>query len=256
MAVCPKCGGQNFQYELRSAGTYSQANYYRTGVKNSWIIPAGRKTRRSYRKQQTVGFCRDCGYVENKQEQAQGCAYLLIAAVLLVLLIGSSISSCVSQIAPKSTTLHQNEASSALSDEIWQRDITDLSEFDYYIEDGTIILTSYNGQQSKIKIASMYDVDGEKMQVIALEGTFALKSIKSVIVPNGVTQITSNTFNSCGVKYLYFPASLIDFNGWSYLHDVEKIYYGGNKGQWDALSSGNWNSVNIACDVNISTLTK
>lgn len=62
MAVCPKCGGRNFRYELRSAGTRSRTNYYRTGVRQSWVIPAGRKTYRGQRLQKSVGICADCGY--------------------------------------------------------------------------------------------------------------------------------------------------------------------------------------------------
>lgn len=62
MAQCPRCGSYNAKYELRAAGTDSRSSYYRTGVKKSWILPAGRKTYSSNRRQKTVGFCPDCGY--------------------------------------------------------------------------------------------------------------------------------------------------------------------------------------------------
>ena len=62
MARCPRCGSYNARYELRAAGTDSKSSYYRTGVKKSWILPAGRKTYSSNRRQKSVGFCPDCGY--------------------------------------------------------------------------------------------------------------------------------------------------------------------------------------------------
>ena len=78
MAICPNCGSDKFRYELRSAGTRSKSNYYRTGGDDSWIIPAGQKTYKSQRKDKAVGFCPDCGYIEDKQtQQKSGWFYLL-----------------------------------------------------------------------------------------------------------------------------------------------------------------------------------
>ena len=71
MAVCPKCGSDKFHYELRSAGSQAKTNYYRTGVKDSWLVPAGRKKRNSDLKQKTVGFCPDCGYMTDKPMPVQ-----------------------------------------------------------------------------------------------------------------------------------------------------------------------------------------
>lgn len=78
MAICPNCGSDKFRYELRSAGTRSKSNYYRTGVDDSWIVPAGQKTYKSQRKDKTVGFCPDCGHIEDKQaQQKSGWYYVL-----------------------------------------------------------------------------------------------------------------------------------------------------------------------------------
>lgn len=76
MAKCPRCGSLKFRYELRAAGTRSKSNYYRTGFGDNWIIPAGQKTYKSQRKQKSVGFCPDCGYIEEKQER--GCLFYLL----------------------------------------------------------------------------------------------------------------------------------------------------------------------------------
>ena len=78
MATCPRCGSDAFHYELRSGGTKSKTNSYRTGIKGSWIVPAGRKKLNSDRKQKTIGFCPDCGYKTDKplpvQRQQTGTA--------------------------------------------------------------------------------------------------------------------------------------------------------------------------------------
>ena len=74
MAICPKCGSDKFHYQLRSAGTRSKSNRYRTGVDDSWLIPASQKTYKSERKQKAVGFCPNCGYIEEKKEEEKmGC---------------------------------------------------------------------------------------------------------------------------------------------------------------------------------------
>ena len=62
MAICPRCGGYRFRYELRAAGTRSKTYFYRTGVKKSWLFPTGRRSYNSRRLQRSVGFCPDCGY--------------------------------------------------------------------------------------------------------------------------------------------------------------------------------------------------
>lgn len=81
MAKCPRCGRSHFRYELRSAGTRSKSNYYRTGIKNSWFIPAGQKSRNSQRDQKSIGICPDCGYIEEQKEK--GCIYYLLYLLFL-----------------------------------------------------------------------------------------------------------------------------------------------------------------------------
>ncbi len=62
---------------------------------------------------------------------------------------------------------------------------------------------------------------------------------KEMIVLATVTSIADNTFNSCGIDYLYLPASLLDFSGWNYFHNVEAIFYGGTEEAWAVLYTGN-----------------
>ena len=278
MAVCPNCGSHNFRYELRAAGTRSTTNYYRTGVKNSWVLPAGQKTYHSQRKQKAVGICLDCGYVEERQEK--GCLFYLLCLLFFpislsvwfykakairldkkwrALIIAGfwALFIVLAGILPR-----QNDTQSTAGDtpaSVWNTQYAELTDFDYYIDGHSIVLKSYKGHSSKIRIAPSYNVDGEVMPVIELDGTFTLKSIDSVIVPEGVTRIVSNTFNSCGVKNLYLPATLVDFTGWNYFHDVQKLYYGGKEEQWNTLFTGDRSRlgvVQVICDTDPNTLLR
>ena len=113
-----------------------------------------------------------------------------------------------------------------------------MTAFDYYIDGAGIVLKEYHGDETRVNIAQTYNVDGVELPVLALDGTFVLQQVRSVIVPESVTAIGHNTFNSCGVKYLYLPVSLEDFTGWGYFHDVDKIYYGGSESEWADLYTG------------------
>ena len=72
----------------------------------------------------------------------------------------------------------------------------------------------------------------------------------------------NNTFNSCGVEYIYLPKSLVSAGtGWpfyDYFHDVKKIYFGGSEEEWYELTGGAERSdidvVEIIYDANIDDL--
>lgn len=121
---------------------------------------------------------------------------------------------------------------------IWAQGYTDIEEFNYYIDGEKLYIKEYKGNDRKVKINSEYTIDNKKYKVVELmDGTFALESIESAIIPEGVKKMENNTFNSCGVKYVYLPSTLKEISSsfLDYFHDVEKIYYGGSKKQWDKL---------------------
>lgn len=121
---------------------------------------------------------------------------------------------------------------------IWAGTATQLESFEYYLNGESITLTGYSDSDKKVNIAPEYDIDGNSCKVVSLDGTFVLDRITSAIIPEGVKSISDNAFNSCGVKYLYLPSTLTDFNGWHYFHDGEKLYYGGTEQQWNSLYTG------------------
>lgn len=92
MANCPKCGSL-LKYELRSAGTTSKTKYYRTGVKKSWIIPAGRKTTKSQRSTYVDAYCPKCGYhppVEAQKGDSKR-FWIILGVIILIGIIGSTL---------------------------------------------------------------------------------------------------------------------------------------------------------------------
>lgn len=142
---------------------------------------------------------------------------------------------------------------------IWASEATRLESFDYYVDGDNITLTGYSGNEKKVNIAPVYDVDGKNVKVTILDGTFALDRITSAIVPEGVESISDNAFNSSGVKHLYLPSTLTEFDGWHYFHNGEKLYFGGSEAQWKKLFTGKRNDLDfkqIVFEAKIEDLTR
>ena len=112
------------------------------------------------------------------------------------------------------------------SKSVWATDYTDIEEFDYYLDGENLYIKDYDGHDKKVRINSTYNIDGKERHVVALtDGTFALGRVESVIVPEGVTSVDGNTFNSCGIKFLYLPESLTEVPSgfWGYFHDMNNF---------------------------------
>ena len=250
--VCPRCGSANIKFQMQSAGIDSTSNHYHTGA-TGFLIPANKGTYSSTYRNKTVGFCPDCGYqwTAYEDKKSHGCLFYLLCflfwpialpilfyqsdkikmkkGVRLIIIIGVYALLIIAGLSGKSSNSDPQNVS------IWASDYTDISEFDYYIEANEIHLKEYNGSSKKVNIAPAYEIDGTRMNVVSLDGTFVVKRTSSIIVPEGVVSMSRNVFNSCGATYYYLPSTLTDFDGWSYFHDVEKIYYGGTEDQWAAL---------------------
>ena len=138
----------------------------------------------------------------------------------------------------KTDTTETGDIATTENESIWAENYTSIDDFDYYIDGDSLYLKDYNGKEKKVSIASSYEIEGVEYNVVALkEGTFALHSVDSVIIPEGVVSVENNTFNSCGIEYVYLPSTLEEINSTflRYFHDVEKIYYGGTEEQWNSL---------------------
>ena len=138
--------------------------------------------------------------------------------------------------------IENSTTKSTTDNSIWAKEYTSIEEFDYYIDENNIYIKEYKGNSKKVKIKSKYEINGKKHKVKKFtEGVFAVSDVDSVILPEGLTYIASNTFNSCGIKYVYIPSTLkpVDegYNFYNYFYEVEKIYYGGTKEQWKKLTN-------------------
>ena len=134
------------------------------------------------------------------------------------------------------------------SKSVWATEYTDLEDFDYYFDGNEVYIKEYKGHDDKIKVNSTYKVDGKDRKVVSFsDGTFFARSVDSVILPEGTTHLDNNTFNSCGIKYLYIPKSLksVDNTFWGYFHDMEKIYYGGSESDWKKLCKVDRSDVDV-----------
>lgn len=252
MAVCPKCGGTNIKFHREPVGTSYNSYYRRTGVKSSWIFPAG--IRNGHRKiaYRTVGLCSDCGHTWGIESDVQhsGWWYLFLLLIWPIALSvwfwktnafqldkkwRAVILSIAWLILISGVLISESKMVGTESSSIWASSYAELNDFEYYIDGNEIYIKDYRGNSKKVCINSSYSVDGTPMNVVSFDGTFALDSVISVIIPDGTRHMSNNVFNSCGIEYVYLPASLEEFKGWSYFHNVEKIYYGGTEEQWSAL---------------------
>ena len=269
MAVCPKCGGANIKFQREPVGTSYNSYYRRTGVKSSWIFPSG--IRNGHRKiaYRTVGLCSDCGHTWEIESEVQhsGWWYLFLLAIWPIALSvwfwktpalrldkrwRAAILS-VAWLILIAGALSSEVERSIESNSIWASSYADLDDFEYYIDGNEIYIKDYRGSSKKVRINSSYDVEGTAMNVVSFDGTFALDSVTSVII----RYVSNNIFNSCGIEFVYLPASLEEFKGWSYFHNVEKIYYGGTEEQWSSFCTvdrSKLDVVQIICNTNPNEL--
>jgi hypothetical protein len=255
---CPNC--HSHDVKIHSLRTGSQSQTYMKGYGTathfhflSQIFGSirGKKTNNIVYTFKREAICQNCGFnydyltnedVENikqrnKSKLIQSIIFLVLAIMLNVGLV--SYSNTHNKSSSNKTTVTTNTVNS--NNSIWASDYTDISEFDYYLDGDQIYLKKYNGDSTKVKIKSSYEIEGKQYKVISFsEGVFAFKDVDSVILPDSLETMPDNTFNSCDLKCVYIPASLhknkSGYAFYCYFHDVDTIYYGGNEEQWKVLT--------------------
>ena len=237
MAKCKRCGSTKVTFHREYAGSTYRSTHRRTGVKHSLFAPSGIRCGKRSSRYVTVGLCKNCGYswTLNKSGFCSDIIDTALGLLIITIVIGAFIGP------ERNVSSNNNVTSQTISEStpssIWSSIDTPLSDFSYYIENEEIHLEKYKGTSTSVKIASFYEVEGTKMPVVSLEGTFTLKHIDSAIIPEGVTYIVPHSFNSCGIKYVYLPSTLNNFSGCLYFHKMIKLYYGGSEEQWDSSFS-------------------
>lgn len=142
---------------------------------------------------------------------------------------------------------------------VWAQEYAPLDDFEYYVDyDNTLHLTQYTGNDTKISISPVYEVDGIEMSVTALENAFRNKNkMTSLIIPSTVTAISDNELNGVKLQYIFLPASIESFNGWSNFNNVQRLFYGGTISEWEAICTAEREDINIVrivCEADPSSL--
>lgn len=256
---CPNCGADSVLISSRMEGVTASSDL---SYERSFVLPNHRAKVRGQAgtqiRRQRIARCKKCGFdypyftaQEVKNVQTDSNVKLIIAVVVcaVFIILGFGAKDGESQSGAAESKAEVNS--------VWAAEYTPLDDFKYYIDGNEITLTGYNGRDKKINIAPEYELEGKEYRVVSLDGTFALSSVTSVIVPEGVMSVADNTFNSTGIKFLYLPSTLEKFNGWSYFHDTQKLYYGGTEEQWSALYTHDRSSIDVVqiiCAANVSDL--
>lgn len=237
---CPKCNSENVSFQLRSAGSTSTTAYHQFGD----YYKTGSRTRTSKQNYKSVALCQHCGHLwePDAVEEPPKKSRPFWKRLLLVIIVISLLKSC---------------GYSSEEKTIWAESYTPISSFEYYIDNDTLHLKKYVGDEKNVFIAPYYEVHGKQMPVISMDGVFAIKSVNSVIVSEGILEIANNAFNSCGIEYLYLPSTLSNFDGWNYFHDMRELHFGGTESRWKQLfedDRSDLDVVEIICNSSITNI--
>lgn len=247
---CPNCGSNDIKIHSIQTGETSSSNisgngnsvtYDILGLRTSSSINGRKNSRKEYEFKRE-GICQECGFNFNyytwddiHNVKVNSKIKFILSSIFLVI----SIILCVLSYSNLSGFEKTNETTNG---NIWASKYTSIEDFDYYLDGNNVYLKEYIGNSKKIRIDNSYNINGKIYNVVSFaDGVFTFKNVYSVILPEGLTTMPANTFNSSDIKYVYIPESLKSDNSkypfYKYFHDVEKIYYGGTEEQWKKLTN-------------------
>ena len=200
----------------------------------------------------TVAVCKNCGNAFNPNEKVELVAELYALAFVVIILLVLGFGSGIFQKMYKAHKENENRKAAEATEEttpenydptvittdkevtsnVWNSEYTSIEDFDWDVDEYGIVLGDYKvyKDKCKIRLSDRYTINGEDYHIYYLEGCFFCANIKSVIVPEGVTKIKHNTFNSSKIEYLYLPSTLEEFDGWYYMDsNLKALYYGGSE---------------------------
>ena len=253
--LCPKCNSANITFNRECSNIYSYGSNKRIHKDTSIFIPSDFNRTTTSVSYHTTALCKNCGYSWIPEASGTGIILLKIWGFsLLLLLIGIglmyfSIHSIIKKHSKSNTSTVTTEASvpesttengdptvittdREIDTAIWATEYTSIEDFEWDVDENGIVLNKYNvsgSKDAKIRLSDCYTINGVDYHIYKLDTTFTFKDVKSVIVPEGVTEIVKCTFNTCGIEYLYLPSTLEEYTGWNYFHDLKTLYYGGSE---------------------------
>ncbi len=255
---CPNCNSNEIKIQSIRTGDESNSNISGAGLSGRFRILGiytlgGKNNSKTTYTFKREGLCQKCGFnfdyltqedVNNMQESAKNKYYLSIIFLIISIILCFAFMSQSTNNTSNNTSITDSNISknSNITTSVWAQSSTPIEDFDYFLEGNNIYLKKYIGTDKNVRINNTYVINGNNYNITSFsEGVFALKSVDSVILPDGLTSMPANTFNSCGVKFIYIPATLENQNNgypfYRYFHNVEKIYYGGTEEQWKNLTN-------------------
>ena len=176
---------------------------------------------------------------ESAHKRAIVALVLGILAVIIRLAVSNVLDSDaektelpVDEPAVEEATIEDEQEDIADDNSVWGTVFTPISDFRYVAdrENKTITLIRYEGEDTRIMLSPIYNLDGEDYSLVSMgdEACFLSETYTtSVYIPEGVTFIGASCFNSCSnLADIYIPASLTDCDSYflSYLHDYDVVY--------------------------------
>lgn len=117
--------------------------------------------------------------------------------------------------------------------------VTPINDFKYTLTENGLTLQKCSGSDDIIYVANQYSVDGNTYNVVKLDGAMFFNSnVKTVILANGIEEISHALFNGAQIEYLYIPNTLkcIYDDSLAYIsQSLTDIYFGGTEEEWNQI---------------------
>lgn len=176
------------------------------------------------------------------KSKKKGCGSVIGACIIIVLgigvfgaILGNDDTSTINTgtvVSSNSVINSDTDDSSANnSDNPWATVFTPINDFRYTLneEEKTITLERYIGDDTKILLSPIYNIDGIDYNLVSMGDSACFLSethITSVYIPEGVTYIGSSCFNSCSsLEHLYIPTTASIKNGFLNYMDEYTLHY-------------------------------
>ena len=253
MLICPKCSSANVTVNRECSNINSFECHKRIHKDTSIIFPADRNRSSTYVSYRTTALCKNCGYSWTVGSSTEG-ALSVLALCFIIILVGIGLmyfslhllfnrhsnnetSTVTTEASIPETTTEKGDPTVITTDRVidtnvWATEYTSIEDFEWDVNENGILLGEYKisgNRDAKIRLSDRYTINVVDYHIYKLDGSFTLKYVKSVIVPEGVTEIVNHSFNSSGIEYLYLPSTLEEYKGWYYFDDLKTLYYGGSE---------------------------
>lgn len=185
-------------------------------------------------------FCPNCGAPlqplppQKKKSNTLPIILCVVGALVVISIIGEIYKA--SNKASNGTTVSRTPfvddvAEEEYDENEWANAFTPISDFRYTLdkENKTITLNKYQEFGPKVMLSPVYTIDGIDYSLKALGDACFLGKIRitSVYIPEGVTDISHNCFNSCSsLQYLYIPSTVesLEESFFGYLQEYTAYY--------------------------------